>query len=71
MQRLDNYKSGKRANTAEQDNDDDQRVEIENVGNADRFNLASRAGGGRRATALSRERGTNQDSSAPNKHLPP
>ena len=77
MQRLDDYKSGKRHGTAEEDirkeevNDDDQRVEIENVSQGDRFNLASRAGGGRRATELSRERGTNQDSSAPNKHLPP
>ena len=71
MQRLDDYKSGRRHGTAEPDNDDDQRVEIENVSNVDRFNLASRAGGGRRATALSRERGNTQDSSAPNKQLPP
>ena len=51
MHKLDNYKSSKRNGTADGDNEDDQRIEIENVENMDRFNLASRAGGGGRATA--------------------
>jgi len=70
MQRLEKYKSNKRNGTAEPDNEDEQRVEIENVDNKDRFNLASRAGGGGRATALSRERGTTQDSTAQNRQVP-
>ena len=67
MCRLDNYKSSKRNGTAEPDNDADQRIEIEDVKDMDRFNLASRAGAGGRATASSRERGNNQDSTAQNR----
>ena len=71
MQKLDNYKSSKRNGTGEPDNEEDQRVEIENVNNMDGFNLASRGGGGGRATASSREHGNAQDSTAQNRQAPP
>jgi hypothetical protein len=54
MSKLDNYKNGKKSETAEADND--QRVEIMDTKGMDRVNIGSRGEPTGRSTAQSRER---------------
>jgi hypothetical protein len=56
MSKLDNYKSGKREEISQQEND--QRVEIENVANVDRFSLQNK---GVRLSNMSKERAGTTD----------